>query len=47
MKVDTLFSSFAVVSDRNEVTKRHGNVIAIWRASGTEVTALLKVHVQK
>ena len=28
------------VTERNDVTKRHGIVITVWRTSATEVTAL-------
>ena len=34
------------VNERNDVTKRHSNVVIIWRTSAIEVTALLKIHVQ-
>ena len=30
------------ITIRNDVIKRHSNVITIWRTSGIEVTALLK-----
>ena len=30
------------VSERNDVIKRHSNVITIWRTSAIEVTTLLK-----
>ena len=30
------------VTERNEIIKRHGNVIRIWRTSAIKVTALLK-----
>ena len=32
----------ADISEHDNVTKRHCNVITIWRTSGIEVTALLK-----
>ena len=35
------------VSESNDVTKHHINVITIWRISAIEVTALLKMHVLK
>ena len=31
------------VSERNDVTKPHSNVITIWRASAIEMNALLKI----
>ena len=35
------------VTESNDVTKRHGIVITIWRTSAIEMTALSKTHVQK
>ena len=35
------------VTERNDVTKRHGIDITIWRTSTIEVTALSKTHFQK
>ena len=40
-------ASLRLTSQRNDVTKRHGIVITIWRASAIEVTALSKTHFQK
>ena len=34
--------TYAIVNERNDVIKRHSNVITIWRTSVIEVTALLK-----
>ena len=35
------------VTERNDVTKRHGSVLTIWRTSVVERTALSKTHFQK
>ena len=41
--MDVMYAIFKVyVSERNDVIKRHNNVIAIWRTSAIEITALLK-----
>ena len=38
-------SSLVNDTERNDVVKRHSNVITIWRTSAIEVTALLKIYV--
>ena len=41
--MDVTFAIVKVnVTERNDVIKRHSNVITIWRTSAVEVTALLK-----
>ena len=35
------------VTERNDVTERHGIVITIWRTSAVDVAALSKTHFQK
>ena len=35
------------VTERNDVIKRHSNVITIWRTAAMEVTALLKIYGHK
>ena len=34
------------VTERNDVIKRHSNVITIWRLTAIEATALLKKHLR-
>ena len=42
-------ASYAIVkvdvTEHNDVTKSHSNIITMWRTSAIEVTALLKIHV--
>ena len=41
--MDVIYTIIKVyVIEHNEVIKRHGNVITIWRTSAIEVTALFK-----